>query len=120
MSKSFLFFLLIAAAAGFYLYKTNWFTDIRATFDYAPEGISITAREMDLHDCKLKLTHDYSVDLPFLRQNTPRMVGKDDFKQWNGTMLESIQALGPEIEFRMRCTEGAIDLKETNRYYTTQ
>jgi hypothetical protein len=120
MSKSLFLFLIIAAAVGYYLYKTNHFTDIRASFDYAPEGVSVTARDMDLHDCKLKLTHDYGVELPFLRQNSPRMIGKDDFKQWNGAMLESIQALGPEIEFRMRCKEGGIELTETNRYYTTE
>jgi hypothetical protein len=117
MSKSLFFFLLIAAVLGYYLYKTNRFTDIRATFDHLPEGISVTARDRDLHDCKLNLTYDYSVDLPYLRQNSRMMIGKYDFKQWNGTILESVNALGPEIEFRMRCKEGSIDFKETNRYY---
>jgi len=117
MSKSLFFFLLIAGAVGYYLYKTNRFTDIRASFDYIPEGVSVIARDRDLHNCKLRLTHDYTVELPFLRQNSPVLIGIDDFKQWNGTLLESMKALGPEIEFKMRCDEGAINLIETNRYY---
>ena len=117
MSKSFFFFLLIASAVGYYLYKTNRFTDIRANFDYIPEGVTVIARDMDLHECKLRLTHDYAVDIPLLRQNSPLLIGKDDFKQWNGTILESMRALGPEIEFKLRCKEGAIHLTEANRYH---
>ena len=116
MSKSLFFLLLIAAAVGYYLYKTNYFTDIQASFDYTPESVSVIARQSDLHDCKLNLTYDYSVELPFLRQNARVTLAKTDFKQWNGTILESIEALGPEIEFRMKCKEGSLEVKESNRY----
>ena len=116
MSKSLFIFLLIAAGVGYYLYKTNKFTEVRASVDYTPTTISITARDQDLHDCKLLLTHDYGVDLPFLRQNARFTIGKDDFKQWNGTILESMQVLGPEIEFNLKCQEGYMKLKEGNRY----
>ncbi len=116
MSKSLFVFLVIAAAVGYYLYKTNRFTEIRAGFDYTPEGVSVIARDMDLHDCKLNLTYDYSVDLPYLRRDVRVTIAKYDFKQWNGTALEAMGALGPEIEFRMRCKEGKIEVKESNRY----
>ena len=116
MSKSLFIFLLIAAAVGFYLYKSNRFTQVRVSFDYTPTDVSITAREMDLHDCKLNLTHDYGIDLPVLRLNQRMTVGKDEFKQWNGTALEKMSVLGPEIEFKLRCQEGYIEQKETNRY----
>ena len=120
MSKSLFVFLLLAAGVGYYLYKTNKFTDVRASFDYTPTTVSVTARDQDLHDCKLLLTHDYGVDLPFLRENDRFTIGKDDFKQWNGTILESMQALGPEIEFNLKCEEGSMKLTEANRYATAE
>jgi hypothetical protein len=111
-----LVFLLIAATVGVYLHKTNRFTRINAKFDYTDSEIFVTALDQDLHDCKLNLTHDYGVDLPFLRQSVRKSIVKDDFKQWNGTALEGIWALGPEIEFKLRCSEGSVEAKETNRY----
>jgi hypothetical protein len=43
-------------------------------------------------------------------------IDKYDFKQWNGAMLDEMKLLGPEIEFKLRCKEGSIEVKESNRY----
>jgi hypothetical protein len=119
MSKTLFILLLIAAAIGFYFYKSNRFQEINVSFRYTPEDVTITAGESDLHDCRLALTHDYAVDLPLLRQGQRMTVAKTDFKQWNGTILESMGALGPEIEFKLRCNEGRVEVKDSNRYLSS-
>jgi hypothetical protein len=117
MSKGSLIALLILAAVGYYLYRSNYFSEIDARFDYSPSGVSVEARGSDLHDCKLSLTNDFEIEIPFLRANRPLSVLKTDFKQWNGTGLERIRDLGETIEFHMRCREGKIDRTVSNRYY---
>jgi|GEM_PF-7120979 len=119
MSKGTLIALMVLASAGYYLYRVNWFTDIDAKFDYTPEGVSVMARSVDFHDCKLSLTHDYVVEIPFIRKSDRVTIGKNDFKQWNGTVLESIEDLGEKIEFKMRCREGKIETADSNRYYAS-
>jgi hypothetical protein len=119
MSKGFLIVLVVLASVGFYLYKTNWFTDINVKFDYSPEGVSVLAKGMDYHDCELKLTNDYAVKIPLIRQNQYLSIGKNEFRQWNGTDLESIKDLGEKIEFKMRCREGKIETTDSNRYNTS-
>jgi len=117
MSKSWFIGLLILAAAGYYFYKTNYFSAIEARFDYTPNSVSVEALGMDLHNCKLAITNDFEIKLPFLRANTPLEIEKTEFKQWNGTNLESIHDLGEKMEFKMRCREGKIETAESNRYY---
>ena len=117
MSKNLLIVLLILAGVGYYLYKTNYFSQIDAKFDYTPGGVSVEARGADLHDCKLAITNDFEIKLPFLRANTPVMIEKTEFKQWNGTNLEAMRDLGEKMEFKMRCREGEIETSEPNRYY---
>jgi hypothetical protein len=116
MSKSLFIFLLIAAAAGYYVYKTNRFTEVNATFDYSPNTISVMALDDNLHDCKLSLTNDYTVEIPILRARSRLSVVKTDFKQWNGTILESMKDLGPQVEFKLRCKEGSARTTKPNRY----
>ena len=116
MSKSLFIFLLIAAAVGYYLYKTNQFAEVNATFDYSPEAVSVMALDDSLHDCKLSLTNDYIVIIPILRPGNRVSITKTDFKQWNGTILESMKDLGPQVEFKLRCKEGSTKTTKPNRY----
>jgi hypothetical protein len=117
MSRNFLIALVLLAGIGYYLYRTNYFSAIDAKFDYSASGVSVEARGMDLHDCKLAITNDFEVQIPFLRENTPVNIQKTDFKQWNGTNLESMHDLGEKMEFRMRCREGKVESSERNRFY---
>ncbi len=116
MSKSLFIFILIAAGAGYYLYKTNRFAEINATFDYSPEVVSVMAVDDDLHNCKFSLTNDYEVQIPHLRSRKRLTIIKTDFKQWNGTILESMAELGPQVEFKLRCREGSIRTTKPNRF----
>ena len=116
MSKSLFIFLLIAGAAGYYFYKTNRFTEVNASFDYSPEGVSVMALDENLHDCKLSLTNDYTVQIPVLRARSRMSIVKTDFKQWNGTILESMKELGPQVEFKLQCKEGSARTAKPNRY----
>jgi hypothetical protein len=116
MSKSLFIFIVIAAAVGYYAYKTNIFTEVNATFDYSPEAVSIMALDENLHDCKLSLTNDYAVEIPVLRTRSRLSIVKTDFKQWNGTILESMKDLGPQVEFKLRCNEGSTKTTKPNRY----
>lgn len=116
MSKSLLIFLLVAAAVGYYLYKTNRFTEVNASFDYSPETVSVMALDYNLHDCELSLTNDYMVKIPILRERSRLSIIKTDFKQWNGTILESMKDLGPQVEFKLRCKEGRVSVTKPNRY----
>ena len=104
MPKSLIIIVLILAGIGYYLYRTNYFSPIEARFDYNPNGVSV----------------DFEVKLPFLRANTPLMIEKTDFKQWNGTNLEAIRDLGEKMEFKLRCREGKIETAEKNRYFEGQ
>jgi len=117
MSKSVFIGLLVIAGVGYYLYRVNYFSEIDAIFDYSPDTVYVEARSSDLHDCKLSLTHDFSVDLPFLRQGVRSSIDRLQFKQWNGTELALIKDLGEKIEFKMRCQEGKIEKIQDNRYY---
>lgn len=116
MSRGFLIALVLIAGAAFYFYKANWFHDINAELDYTPDGVTVIAREMDFHDCKLSLTNDFTAEIPLVRRNQQVTISKYDFKQWNKTVLEAISDLGPQIEFRLRCKEGKFERDESNRY----
>ncbi len=74
------------------------------------------AVDNNLHDCRFSLTHDYAVEIPFLRAGNRLTITRTDFKQWNGTILESISDLGPQVEFNLRCKEGSIRTTKQNRY----
>jgi hypothetical protein len=116
MSKSLFIFLVIAGAVGYYLYKSNRFTEVNATFDYSPDTVSVMALDDNLHDCKLSLTNDYTVQIPVLKARSRLSIIKTDFKQWNGTILESMKELGPQVEFKLRCREGSAETTKPNRY----
>jgi hypothetical protein len=116
MSKSLFILIVIAAAVGYYVYKTNRFTEVNVTFDYSPEAVSVMALDDNLHDCKLSLTNDYEVEIPVLRARSRLSIVKTDFKQWNGTILESMKDLGPQVEFKLRCKEGSVETSKPNRY----
>jgi hypothetical protein len=118
MSKTVVIPLLIIGAIGYYLYKTNFFSKVNAEFDYTTDGVSVTALDKELHDCKLSLTNDFEVQLPVLRTNQRVTVSKYDFKQWNNTGLEAIKELGPTIEFKLRCNEGKFNSSVANRFST--
>jgi len=120
MSKGLFITLLILAAVGYYLYRSNYFTEIDARFEYTPTSVSVEARGDELHDCTLSLTNDYEVEIPYLRSNRPLTMDRTAFKQWNGTDLEAIRELGEKIEFKMRCSEGKIEKTELNRYYVSK
>jgi hypothetical protein len=120
MSKGLLITLLVLGALGYYLYRINWFTEISAKFDYTPDSVSVTALYLDLHNCKLNLTNDFAVEIPLIRENRSITLSQNDFKEWNGAILESIKDLGPTIEFKMRCDEGKIETNQGNRYATSE
>ena len=74
------------------------------------------ALDDNLHDCELSLTNDYTVQIPMLRAGSRISIVKTDFKQWNGTILESMKELGPQVEFKLQCKEGSVSTTKPNRY----
>jgi hypothetical protein len=116
MSRAVVITILVIAAVGYFVYKKNYFSHVNAEFDHTPDGVSVTALDRELHDCKLSLTNDFEVKLPVLRPNQQVVISKYEFKQWNNTGLEQIKDLGPTIEFHLRCREGKFDSSEANRY----
>ena len=116
MSKAAVITILILAAVGYFLYKKSYFSNIHAYFDHTQDGVSVTALDKELHDCRLSLTNDFEVKLPVLRPNQQVTISKYDFKQWNNTGLEQMRDLGPTIEFHLRCSEGKFDTSQANRY----
>jgi hypothetical protein len=116
MSRALLIAILVIGAAGYYLYKSNYFSTVNAEFNHTPDGVSVTALDQELHNCKLGLTNDFEVKLPVLRPNQQVVISKYEFRQWNKTGLEEMKDLGPTIEFHLRCSEGKLDTSQANRY----
>ncbi len=106
----------LALIVGAYLYKTNFFASLDVEFGQSPDGVSVVARGGEYHNCKLKLTNDYEIEILRLMMNSRLSIPKNDFKQWNGVILENMSDLGVEIDFRLRCDEGHFDLKVPNNY----
>jgi hypothetical protein len=108
--------LIVLLAVGYYLYKINWLVTLNADFSVGADGISILAQEMDYHDCKVKLTGEYTGEISKLRRGERAEIPFYKFHQWNGTTLESMAVLDKELEISMRCDEGRRTEEMRNPY----
>lgn len=98
--------LLAVIAAGVYVYKSNWFVELDAELGLAQDHVSILAREQDYHDCKVKLTGEFSTEVEIIPQNSRYFIQIFKFKQWNGTPLESTELLESKVRVSLWCDEG--------------
>ena len=106
--------LLLIVAAG-YLYFSNFFVELEAVFELAPTHLSVRAMGGSYRDCTLTLD-GFSSPRFDIRLGETRIVNIHEFRQWNGTILDTVKMLQPVVEIDMRCDEGRISAKTDNRY----
>ena len=108
--------LLAAASLAVYAYHSNWFVKLDADFSLTPQHVSIVANEMDYHDCKVKLSWEFSTSVSWIPQGERYFINVHEFRQWNGVALESVKALEREVKVSLWCDEGRISKDIENKY----
>ena len=117
MRRSIRIFLLLAAAGlAIYAYRANWLVELDTEFSVAPDHIAVHANDSDYHDCKVKLSWEYSTTVSWIRQDQTYFVPINDFQQWNGVHLESVSSLGDPVRVSLWCDEGRKSADVQNRY----
>ena len=108
--------LLAVVAIAAYGYRSNWLVELDAEFQVAPDHVTIYANDMDYHDCKVKLSWEYTTNVSWIRKDQAYFVPIYDFQQWNGVNLESVKFLGDPVKVSIWCDEGRKSADVDNRY----
>jgi hypothetical protein len=117
MPRSIRFVLLLAVVAvAIYGYRSNWLVELNADFQLSPDHVAIHAYDSDLHDCKVKLSWEYTAYVSWIRRGQTYLVPLYNFEQWNGVHLESVGPLGDPVKVSLWCDEGRKSKEVDNRY----
>lgn len=108
--------LLAVIAVAVYGYRSNWLVELDAEFNVSPEHVAIHANDTDYHDCKVKLSWEYTTNVSWIKKDQTYFVPVHDFKQWNGVILESVGSLGDPVKVSLWCDEGRKSADVVNRY----
>jgi hypothetical protein len=108
--------LLAVISVAVYGYRSNWLVELSADFQLSPDHVSIHAYDSDYHDCKVKLSWEYTAYVSWIRKDQTYLVPVYDFEQWNGVHLESVGSLGDPVKISLWCDEGRKSKEVDNRY----
>lgn len=97
--------LLLIAGAG-YAYHSKYFTKLDARISFNRSAVMIRAAETQYTNCKVNLSGDYNSIVDLIRQDETRTIPFYDFKQWNGTILESAAQLDETVKVTVWCDQG--------------